>query len=97
MYSSYESGIARMNAVGISMASLANRLGRQQFSRTVTDNTGLSGAYDFKLEWAPQQTADSPGPFIFTALQEQLGLKLEERKGSVEIVVIDSAEKAPAN
>ena len=86
-----------MNAVGISMASLADRLGRQQLARTVADNTGLNGAYDFKLEWAPQQTADSPGPSIFTALQEQLGLKVEEHKGPVEIVVIDSAEKASAN
>ena len=94
---SYESGVLSMNAVGISMASLADHLGRQQLARTVTDDTGLRGAYDFKLEWAPQQTADSAGPSIFTALQDQLGLKLEEHKGPVEVVVIDRAEKASGN
>jgi uncharacterized protein (TIGR03435 family) len=89
---SYESGMVSMNVTAISMASLADRLGRQQLAHTVIDNTGLGGEYDFKLEWAGRQTADSSGPSVFTALQEQLGLKLEEHKGPVDIVVIDSAE-----
>ena len=80
--------------------------------RPVLDRTELKGSYDFKLEWTPdpegygklaeekaEGTAapDPSGPSIFTALQEQLGLKLESRKGPVEILVIDRAEKPFAN
>lgn len=93
---SYESGVLTMNATKASMASFANSLGRQ-LARTVIDSTGLRGEFDFKLEWAPAQTADSSSPSLFTAIQEQLGLKLESTKGPVEVVVIDSAEKASEN
>jgi uncharacterized protein (TIGR03435 family) len=74
--------------------------------RPVRDETGLTGYYDLDLEWAPEAAAspDAPekhaevvGPTLFTALQEKLGLKLESRKGPVEIVVIDSAEKPSEN
>ena len=68
--------------------------------RTVTDETGLDGYYDFKLEWRPDETqppALGDPPSIFTAIQEQLGLKLESQKGLVEILVIDHAEKPSAN
>jgi uncharacterized protein (TIGR03435 family) len=49
----------------------------------VLDGTGLMGNYDFKLEWVPDegQVADSTGPSLFAAIQEQLGLKLESMKG----------------
>jgi uncharacterized protein (TIGR03435 family) len=60
--------------------------------------TGLSGMYDVKLEWALQQVqnpSDAEGPSLFTALEEQLGLKLEARKGPLEILVVDSADKIP--
>jgi uncharacterized protein (TIGR03435 family) len=72
--------------------------------RPVLDATGISGVFDFGLEWSPQETAanapdaNAPaGPSIFTALQEQLGLKLESAKGPVEIIVIDHAEKPTDN
>ena len=78
--------------------------------RTVIDETGLTGDYDFKLEYAPEQVtiprpleasekqlAEQDGPTIFTALQEQLGLRLESKKGPVQILVIDRAEKATEN
>jgi uncharacterized protein (TIGR03435 family) len=77
--------------------------------RTVQDRTGVKGLFDLKLDWTPdesQSTApvgageappDASGPSIFTALQEQLGLKLEASKGPVEIIVIDHAEKAAEN
>jgi uncharacterized protein (TIGR03435 family) len=93
---SYEAGIETMNATRVSMASFANSLGRQ-LGRTVTDNTGLQGEFDFKLVWAPAPTTDSAGASIFTALQEQLGLKLESRKAPVEVIVIDSVEKPSEN
>jgi uncharacterized protein (TIGR03435 family) len=73
---------------------LANQLGHP-----VLDRTGLSGTFDFKLEWAPD-APDSPssdGPSIFTALREQLGLTLESAKGPVEVLVIDRVEKPSAN
>jgi uncharacterized protein (TIGR03435 family) len=68
--------------------------------RPVLDKTGLTGKYDYKLEWAPdnlQADAEPSGPSIFTAVQEQLGLKLESGKGPVEIIVIDHAEQASGN
>jgi len=59
--------------------------------RTVIDNTGLNGVYKVDLTWAAD---DQPsGPSLFTAIQEQLGLKLEPTKGPVETLVIDHAEQ----
>ncbi len=78
------------------MKRLAEVLG-QQTDRFVIDNTGLTGEYDFTLEWASDLTADSQDPLIFTAIQEQLGLKLEPAKGPVEVIVIDHAERPSEN
>jgi len=64
-------------------------------SRPVLDRTGLKGFYDFTLAYAAGPNAD--GPSIFTALQEQLGLRLEQRRGQVEILVIDSVERPSEN
>jgi uncharacterized protein (TIGR03435 family) len=74
----------------------------------VLDKTGLTGTYDFELEFTPSQMPpqvagdDSPPPdlagtSIFTALQEQLGLRLESRKEPVETFTIQHAEKATEN
>ena len=69
--------------------------------RHLIDKTGLTGRYDFDLHWTPDDTpADSPlagGPSIFTAVQEQLGLKLESAKAPVEVLVIDSAQPPTPN
>jgi uncharacterized protein (TIGR03435 family) len=72
--------------------------------RPVLDRTGLTGVYDFKLEWsAEEQSADRAtstnpaGPSIFTAVQEQLGLKLESTKAPVEFFVIEQAAKPTEN
>jgi uncharacterized protein (TIGR03435 family) len=76
--------------------------------RPVLNKTGLDGPYDITLHWNPNETqssaastepppSDSPGPSIFTAVQEQLGLRLESQKGPVEFFVIDHAEKPDAN
>ena len=70
--------------------------------RFVTDRTGLTGFWDFELSFAPEQRGQQPGgniandsdlPGFFTAIQEQLGLKLESTKGPVDVVVIDSIER----
>jgi len=67
--------------------------------RPVVDKTGLTGSYDFKLKWAPDSSAvtDLDAPSIFTALQEQLGLKLESATAPIEVLVIDRLEKPSEN
>jgi uncharacterized protein (TIGR03435 family) len=69
--------------------------------RPVVDRTGLTGTYDLKLEATPEWRIDSnPDPnevSIFTAVKEQLGLKLEAQKAMIEILVIDRVEKPSAN
>ena len=65
--------------------------------RPVLDQTGLTGSYDLTLDWSANEAAadrDAP-PSLFTALQEQLGLKLDATKGLVEAIVIDSVERVP--
>jgi uncharacterized protein (TIGR03435 family) len=73
-------------------------------SRAVVDKTNLSGDFDLDLHWLPDQMPlpvpgvplspiDSSAPSLFTAVQEQLGLKLEPSRGPVEVLVIDGAEK----
>jgi uncharacterized protein (TIGR03435 family) len=61
----------------------------------VIDNTGLNGAYNVGLTWAADD--DPSGPSLFTAVEEQLGLKLEPTKGPVETLVIDHAERPSEN
>jgi len=78
-----------------SMAMLAGRLAEME-ERPVLDRTELKGEYDFKLDYAIDNNPET-GPSIFSALQEQLGLKLEAAKGPVEILVVDKAEKPSAN
>ena len=64
--------------------------------RVVIDKTGLTGKYDFDLTWSPNNEPDS-GPSIFTAVEEQLGLKLESAKAPVDVVVIDHLERPSEN
>ncbi len=61
----------------------------------VVDKTGLTGIYDIRLNFAPEGVTDSPLPSVFTAVQEQLGLKLEPTKVPVQMLVIDHVEKVP--
>lgn len=68
----------------------------RRFKRPVLDQTGLKGSYDFRVEFAADDSA-SQGPSIYAALQEQLGLKLENTKGPSEVLVIDRVEKLARN
>jgi uncharacterized protein (TIGR03435 family) len=80
-----------------SIANFSQMLSRT-LDRAVTDMTGLTGTFDFALDYAPldPRFSDPAGAqSIFTALQEQLGLKLESRKGPVELLMIDRMEKTP--
>jgi uncharacterized protein (TIGR03435 family) len=84
-----------------SLRMLAEQLSRT-LGRVVVDKTGLDGRFELKLKWtqddgsSPGQSAES-APSLFTALQEQLGLKLEPDKGPVEILVIDHIELPSEN
>jgi uncharacterized protein (TIGR03435 family) len=62
----------------------------------VVDHTHLSGVFDFNLSWTPENS-NGTGPELFTAIQEQLGLKLESGKDQVEMLVIDHADRIPTD
>jgi uncharacterized protein (TIGR03435 family) len=97
-----DKGPAHIEAVGIPIITLANVLS-MKLGRPVTDKTGLTGEYDFKLDWtpdldSPQDHPDSAtGPSIFTALTGQLGLRLEAAKGPVQVYVIEKIERPSEN
>jgi uncharacterized protein (TIGR03435 family) len=102
----------KITANGAQITTLVTILSRN-LGRTVVDKTGLTGNYDFTLEYAPEEGAaaqsgaaaggaqpvspSDSAPSIFTALQEQLGLKLESTKGPVDVIVIDHIEKPTEN
>ena len=84
-----------MTAGGYPMSELARWL-TGQTQRAVIDRTGLSGAWDFELTFAPADVAASAAadtPALFTALQEQLGLKLEATRAPAEVLVVDRIER----
>jgi len=86
-----------------SMSDFVAVMQRAILDRPVVDRTGLTGRYDFDLEWAPDESqfggevpvapADAPSPPLFMAVQEQLGLRLESTRGPVDVLVIDHAEQ----
>ena len=62
-------------------------------NRVIVDRTGLTDRFDLDLEWTPEPTADATGPSIFTAFEEQLGLKLESTRAPIDALVIVSVER----
>jgi uncharacterized protein (TIGR03435 family) len=69
-------------------------------SEPVVDRTGLTGRWDFELKWTTDETRapqENAAPGVFTAVQEQLGLKLEAGKMPVDVLVVDAVEKPSAN
>ena len=93
--SSSSTGPGKFTAHRIQSGSLAFSLAGV-VERVVIDKTGLTGEYDIDLAWSPDNEPDS-GPSIFTALQEQLGLKLEPAKAPLDVVVIDHIERPSEN
>jgi uncharacterized protein (TIGR03435 family) len=85
-----------LTAVNASLAGLSGYLATQ-LNQEVVDKTGIAGTFDFKLEWSELDDAGESVPSIFTALQEQLGLKLEARKVPMEVIVVDSVDKPSEN
>jgi uncharacterized protein (TIGR03435 family) len=95
----------RLQATATTIQKLADLLARMT-GQPVINETNLNGAFDFNLEWSPDETeklngpvegapAAASGPSLFAALQEQLGLKLEGRKGPVDVLVVDHIERMP--
>ena len=92
------------------MADFAGLMQSAVLDKPVVDQTGLQGRFDFTLKWTPdefqfadfgprpasKEEADAP-PDLFTAIQQQLGLKLESIKAPAEVLVIDRAEKPSEN
>jgi bla regulator protein blaR1 len=102
--------IGSIQAGGSTMGDLAGRLS-PRLQRAVVDRTGLAGPWDFTLTYTPDPSQIAPGTFapgtepqfdpngpsLFTAIQEQLGLKLESTRGPVDVLVIERAEPATEN
>jgi uncharacterized protein (TIGR03435 family) len=101
-------GMATMGARDVPIGQLVGMLaGFGNLGRPVLDQTGLTGTYDFLMEYAPERrlaspdaandSKDSAGPGLEQALRQQLGLKLESKKGGVEVWVVDHVEHATRN
>lgn len=92
-------GPSQVKGTGLTMANLATYLS-DALERPVVDQTGLAGFYDIELTWTPDDSvaaAADLGPSIFTAIQEQLGLRLDASRAPAEVLVVDSAQQPPEN
>jgi uncharacterized protein (TIGR03435 family) len=103
-------GLGSLPASNATMADLATVMQSAVLDRPVVDRTGVTGRYDFTLTWTPDETqfasmgikvppppADATAPGLFTAVQEQLGLKFEPARAPVDVIVIDRAEHPSPN
>jgi len=82
---------------GLPMPRIATTLANYGADRLVIDRTGIDGIFDFELKWINQPTGNADDVSFFTAVQEQLGLKLETGTAPVEVLVIDRAERPDPN
>jgi uncharacterized protein (TIGR03435 family) len=96
-------GMSTYQSGGVNLDELARTL-TQRVGRPVINRTGLAGEFQFELSWlqdmqaaAAAPAAANDGPSLFTALQEQLGLKLEPGRGPVELLVIESVQRPAPN
>lgn len=84
-----------VRARGTTMAGLADAIANES-DRAVIDRTGLAGKFDVTLKWSPDIN-DPTGVGLVTAMEEQLGLKLESTKAPVDVLVVDSVQKPSQN
>jgi uncharacterized protein (TIGR03435 family) len=104
-------GLGKLNVRNATMKDFTGLMQNAVLDRPVVDQTGLAGRYDFKLNWTPDDSqfggmgakippptdaADAP-PNLYTAIQEQIGLKLEATKAATDVLVIDHVEKPSDN
>jgi uncharacterized protein (TIGR03435 family) len=102
--STTQNGRGLIDAANISMDAFAQVLSRQM-DLPVVNHTNLEGVFNLKLQWTPESVqlskaaagGTAEGPSIFTAIQEQLGLRLRAEKAPVEVLVIDHAERPGGN
>jgi uncharacterized protein (TIGR03435 family) len=89
-------GQVRISAKAQPLSELTRAL-ENQLGPRVIDKTGLTGKYDFHLEFAPQNVngPDDNAPGIFSAVRDQLGLRLEKRTGPLDILIVDHANRVP--
>jgi uncharacterized protein (TIGR03435 family) len=85
-------GNGTLRSAGIPMTRLAGEL-TGWVERPVVDRTGLTGRYAVQLEWSPDPQAGDARPSLFTALQEQLGIRLREDRGPIEVIVIERLDR----
>jgi uncharacterized protein (TIGR03435 family) len=105
-------GFGKLHTSNLDMKSFCHGMQEAVMDKPVVDHTGLTGRYDFDLNWTPDQSQfasfgahipppdpndPNPLPSLYTALQEQLGLKMETAKANVDVMVIDHIEKPSAN
>jgi uncharacterized protein (TIGR03435 family) len=95
--------VGDLSAFNVSMVDFLNFMTRNAgLDRPILDRTGLTGRYDFKLTWTPDDAQGSSmppneAPPLYTALQEQLGLKLSATKAPAEVYIVDHVEKPGGN
>jgi uncharacterized protein (TIGR03435 family) len=91
-------GRTHFNAEGLTTDLIAEELSKIT-GRVVVDKTNLTGRYDLKMQWASEDApaTDDSAPSLFTAIQEQLGLKLEPAKEPVPVLVVDHIEQPTPN
>ena len=94
-FASVGNGVARINGNRVLMDTFAIVLASSVFNQRVINRTGLSGEFDLDFRFTPESSsaAAQEFPSIFTAVQEQLGLKLQSERGPVPVLVIDSVER----
>jgi uncharacterized protein (TIGR03435 family) len=109
LYPAASGGIdhALLPAHNITTRQFASVLQRAILDRPVVDNTGLTGRYDFDLEWTPDETQfggqlpagppDSPKAGLFAALEQQLGLRIEPTRGPIETLIVDRLDRPSEN
>jgi uncharacterized protein (TIGR03435 family) len=105
-------GLGKLRVSNSTMKNFCHGMQEAVMDKPVVDQTGLTGRYDFTLNWQPDQSQFSsfgahipppdpndpnPLPSLYTALQEQLGLKMESTKANVDVMVIDHIDKPSAN
>jgi uncharacterized protein (TIGR03435 family) len=107
----FRGGLGRLSVRNALMTDFTGMMQSVVLDRPVLDQTGLTGRFDFTLNWTPDDSqfagmgvpvppptdsADAP-PNLYTAIQEQIGLKLEATKAPADVMVIDQVEKPSAN
>lgn len=103
-------GLGQLPGRNVTVADLAGVMQSAVLDRPVIDQTGLQGRWDFTLNWTPDEfqfasfgprpptpAGDANAPDLFTAFQQQLGLKLESTKAMAEVLVVDKVAKPPDN